>query len=1278
MQSFTQRSAKRMLLRLLEVAAWTLFFAFAALFLALRFWVLPQVERYQVEIESALARAVGLPVTVGAVRADWDGLRPRLVARDVRVLDLAGREALLLPSVEPVIGWSTLLARDLRLYSLTIDGPRLTVRRGTDGVLAVAGVALGTGGGAADGTSAGGRLPDWILEQREIIVRNAHIEWIDDKRAAPPLVLRDLQLRLRNRGELHQIGLSARPPRALGAALELRASLIGRGVARVEDWNGRVYAELGYTDLAGWRAWVDYPIEVESGQGALRLWATFGAGKLVDATADLALAGVAARLAGELPMLRVARVAGRVQGRATERGYEFGARGLALQPVEGAAMHGTSFRASWEAGTPPRGTLSADLIELAPLAQLAEYLPFPADLRALLADMAPEGRIRDASFEWEGELPQAARYSARTRFEALSMNAWRGIPGFSNLSGRIEATEGGGALHLASSGAALALPRVFADPRVALDTLGGALQWDWGEAGAVTVRATDLAFANGDLAGTASGTYAHLGDGPGHLDLSARLQRANARSLERYLPRPGLMGPVTRAWLVASIRGGESTDVRLRLRGDLRHMPFKDPQQGLFQVVAQVRNAEVAYAPGWPAITGIDAELRFERDQMDIALHRGTILGASIARASLGMRLENPGVLQVDGEMHGPSNAFLDFIGQSPLRARLGEFTEGARVAGEGALRIKMRLPLVEMSRSEIEGQFSFSGNALRLQGRMPPIEQAAGVLAFTQSSVQLRNATARFAGGPLRILGGSQRDGSVALSVGGRFVMAELEPQLPKAWRGRLQGASSYAGSIRLQRGSPPQVALESNLVGVSSTLPAPLAKSGPDQQLLHVSLLKGRDGARDRVSVTLGRLLRAEFLRNRSDADGEADRVAIGFHLPPGERLRLPQRPVSTLLYGSLPHLDFDSWRALLAGEAGGGAGETAVEMSFGQLDAFNRRLEDISIKARVGSGGWNAAVVSKEIAGDLEYRGGARPALLARMARFAVPAEAPASRGEAGRDELPDLDLVAEDFGFRGHRLGRLELKAQHAGLDWNIERLSMRSPDGELSGTGRWRTGPAPTTTLKLDLALADAGRFLQRVGQPRLVEGGQAKMTAALAWNGAPTELDYSSLSGTLQLHATDGRFVEIDPGMGKLISLMSLQMLPRRAVLDFSDVFSEGFEWASIDATARIEQGVLETRDFRMSGTGAEVAIQGQVDLDAETQDLRVRVVPGLDGTTATVAGVLINPAIGLGTLLAQKLLKNPLGQIFAFEYGVSGPWTDPKVVKIATTNVPVKTPDGD
>src|SRR3970040_1395946 len=135
MQSPKRRTAALTLLRALEFLAWTVFFACAAVFLALRFWVLPQVERYQGHVVAALTRALGLPVTIGALRADWDGLHPRLEVTDLRIYDRDGREALGLRSGEPVLGWASLLAGDLRLYSLAIEGPRLTVRRGTDGVL---------------------------------------------------------------------------------------------------------------------------------------------------------------------------------------------------------------------------------------------------------------------------------------------------------------------------------------------------------------------------------------------------------------------------------------------------------------------------------------------------------------------------------------------------------------------------------------------------------------------------------------------------------------------------------------------------------------------------------------------------------------------------------------------------------------------------------------------------------------------------------------------------------------------------------------------------------------------------------------------------------------------------------------------------------------------------------------------------------------------------------------------------------------------------------------
>ena len=135
MQTSNRSAVAGALLRALEALAWIVFFAFAAVFLALRFWLLPQVENYRVEVEAALTRAVGLPVRIGGLQADWDGLRPRLMVSNLRVLDREGREALVLPAVEPVVAWSTLLAGELRLYTLAIDGPRLTVRRDASGAI---------------------------------------------------------------------------------------------------------------------------------------------------------------------------------------------------------------------------------------------------------------------------------------------------------------------------------------------------------------------------------------------------------------------------------------------------------------------------------------------------------------------------------------------------------------------------------------------------------------------------------------------------------------------------------------------------------------------------------------------------------------------------------------------------------------------------------------------------------------------------------------------------------------------------------------------------------------------------------------------------------------------------------------------------------------------------------------------------------------------------------------------------------------------------------------
>src|SRR5690349_5928419 len=226
----------RRLWRAVELLAWTAFFVFAALVLALRFWVLPDIERYRPDIVAAATRALGAPVRIGKMEAGWLGLRPQVNLYDVHIQDPQGRDALVLPVIENVVAWRSLLAGGLRLHSVAIEGLRLGVRRDASGTLYVAGVKV-SGGGGNNGAA------DWVLDQSEIVVRDAEIEWIDEKRGAPPLALSALNFRLRNAGSRHAIGLSARPPAALGSGLELRAELSGRSAADLAEWNGRLFVE---------------------------------------------------------------------------------------------------------------------------------------------------------------------------------------------------------------------------------------------------------------------------------------------------------------------------------------------------------------------------------------------------------------------------------------------------------------------------------------------------------------------------------------------------------------------------------------------------------------------------------------------------------------------------------------------------------------------------------------------------------------------------------------------------------------------------------------------------------------------------------------------------------------------------------------------------------------------------------------------------------------------------------------------------------------------------
>ena len=1265
----------------ISVLAWTgllLHFAFGSVVLALRYVVLPQIETYRPDIERALTAALHLPVSIRSIDAGWQGLRPSLTLNGLEVRDKANRPALVLDHVEADIGWSSLVFLEPRLHRLEIASPQVDIRRDAKGRLHVAGLEVNAQASDDD-------FADWLLAQNRVVVRDAVVTWNDELRGAPPLTLTRLNFDLRNSGSRHRFGLTADPPRQMAARVDIRGDFKGRDLDVLESWKGEIYAELDYADLAVWRTWVDYPFELPQGSGGLRLWLGFAAKKLTTLSADVRLANVQLRLAKDLPLLDIVGIEGRIGGKRLIEGYEAEARHLTLLTRTGTRIEPTDFRLRYEApaaNRQGRGEFSANGLDLAVLTELASFLPLEAGVRQQLAASAPRGRLFDLAAGWSGNPGALQSWKVKGRFERLGLAAQGGLPGFAGVSGSIAGDEKGGTLDLKSQQLVVELPSVFAEPRLEIASLSARTTWQAVD-GRIVVDVKKAEFQNSDAAGEISGTYRTPGasaaagavattSGPGEIDIEARLTRASGDAVWRYMPLGVNAG--VRDWLHGSLIGGQASEATLRLKGDLRQFPFRDNKDGIFEVKGRFRGATLKFAPGWPEMRSVDGELLFEGVRMLIKGQKGMILGATVNGVSaeitdLGNHDE---ILLVAGKAQGPTTEFLKFIEASPIGNRVDHFTAPIKAEGRGELDLKFSMPLKRIDQTRVEGRYRLAANRLGLATGGVQLADISGDLHFTSDHIEAQKIRATLFGAALSLDVATANDGAVTLKAGGTLSMRDLRQQITHPLLEHFSGSAPWSGSVRIKNNAA-EARLESSLNGIASSLPEPFNKSALESRPLAIEYkpepTKAGEPMRDQLSLTYGNAFAAQVLRRHDGQGAEIERgaIAIGMALP-----RLPERGL--LLAARAPRLDADMWRRLLAGnDSGNGGGGPSLPIS--QLDVATddlliqgRRFPEFVLRGTKERGIWHTDVSSTLFAGRVDWNGEGAGQVSGRLSRLAVPDSA--TQAVSGMDEspneLPAINVTIDRFTLRGKEFGEVKLQAENRDGFWHAK-LDVKNEDGALSGQGRWRPyATSPLTDLEFKLEAKSAEKLLARMGYPQAVRRGTATLTGSLNWAGSPLAIDYPSLSGKLKIDAASGQFNKLEPGVGRLIGVLSLQSLPRRIVLDFRDVFSEGFAFDSIVGESTLNKGIMQTNDMEIVGPSARVLLSGSVNLPAETQNLRVRVLPAL-GETVALGAVLANPAIGAVTWLAQKLFKDPFGRIFAFEYSVSGSWADPKVEKLGT-----------
>lgn len=1243
-------------------------FAFAATILGLRYWILPDIGSYREDIAQRLSLAVQQKITIGGLSANWSGLRPQLALAQVVVHDAEGRPALELPRVDATLSWRSAALLQINFHSLDIHRPVLTMRRDSRGGITVAGIPLRLE------EQGDGAVSQWLLGQRDIQIHGAKLLWSDEMRAAPVLELDQVQLRIVNSGDRHRLALRALPPAALASPLDVRADLRGEDFQSLaEKITGQVFVELDRVDIAAWRQWLDFPVHFPNGAGALRAWFTFAGDELTGVIADAQLSHVRARLGPELPELDITQLGGRFAWKRLPDGFEVTTRRLAfttgdnltLPPVDMVLRLGGAGESGYS-----RGELQANALELAPLVQLADRLPLASDLRKSLVAYAPAGGVYDLAVRWSGAWPKPVSYAVRGRFNELSLQRQGRLPGFSGFSGNIDGNEKGGTLHVATQKATLVLPDLFRE-RLRFDTLTGQLGWTNAAQG-VELRLSNFAYANADLSGTLFGSYRTAADGPGVADFTGHLTRGTAQHVADYLPLNLAQG--SRTWLDRAFSAGSSNDVRFRLKGDLKNFPFADEKSGVFEVAAKISDGTVHYGDGWPRITGIDGDLLFRGQRMDINVRQAMINNVRLAKVRLQIPdlVHSDEVLQINGEAEGATGDFLDFIAQSPVRGMIDGFTDGMQAQGRGRLGLKLTLPLRALKNSRVSGSYQFIGNQLTPQPGFPPLEQVNGRLDFTEASVKVPNATAVFLGGPLTVSAGSQRDAAVSIQFQGRINADAARRAGGSEWLRHMRGATDWRGTLTM-RNKRVDFSVDSTLQGLAVSLPAPFAKAAAET--LPVRVERRYTGPQqDRMSASVGGLVNAVFLRRSEGGSSRVERASVRF----GEGAAPEPERAGVAVSGAIKTLDLDRWLALLGDDAPGGSlAVTSADLRIGELAWFDRRFAAIAVTATQQPGVLQMTVKGRDVEGAASWRSQGKGRLTARLRRLTLPVRddpvAPATPvpatspvADAKSPELPALDVVIDEFQIGERTLGKLELQATPQQRDWRIERLRLANPESTLNLDGTWQAWlTQPATQVNVRLEVSDVGKFLTRLGYPEGVRRGTAKIEGSLVWAGSPQRIDYPSLSGNFVLDAGKGQFVKLEPGIGKLLGILSLQSLPRRISLDFRDIFSEGLAFDEIVGAVKVVKGVASTDNLRITGPAARIVMSGQVDLARETQALRVKVNPQLSDSVSVAGALIGGPVAGVAAFIAQKLLKDPLDQMASYEYDVTGSWSDPQVKKV-------------
>ncbi|MPS42988.1 MAG: TIGR02099 family protein [Stenotrophomonas sp.] len=1238
----------------------------AALYVSLGRELVPLVAEYRLELEDRATAQLGVPVRIGRLEGRWQGFAPVLEAHDVRLGSEEDGLSLERVRLVPDVGGS-LLARQPRIAHLQFDGLQLNVQQNADGGWQLQGVPQRSGPELN---------VEQLLEQLQIVHR---ISLLDSRVVLQPLdqeplLLSYVNLSLRYGRNSQRLDGRLLLPDGQPVALRLRTRMQPKTWREAQS---ELYLSLPQSD---WATWLP-----KSLLGDWQLQRLQAGGELWLEGRGLALDKGALRLhAPELFGGQAKYKAVTLKDLAFNAFFSQDKQGVRAQIDSLALTHGEqrigelhlNLKQSDEGEIDERWALSADRVDLAAWAPLVQALvPMPDQARDVLVALAPVGAVNNLLLDYYPQREGAERLQFAANLDRVGIQAYHGAPAAENVSGSASGNMFQGELRLNSENFALHLDQLFPKPW-RYRHAQARLSWDWSETG-LTLYSPYMRVdgEEGQVAGDMLIRMLSDPEAEDYMDLRVGMRDGDASYTEKYLPSraPGMSAELDH-WLKTAIRAGHVEEGYFQYQGSLNKGASLGARS--LSLFFKVKDAELAFQPGWPSLREGVGEVLIEDDAVRVRLQSGRLQESTVSNVVANIPLLHDGKpprLQLDGEVQSSLSDAIKLLQEAPLGT--AEIFDGWQGEGPLAGRLQLDIPLQKGQPPGVVVDFATEGANLKLANPDLQLSKVQGAFRFDSAAgLSAPDVRAEVFGRQVRgtiRAEGARGQARTLFDLRGQVQVDTLSQWLGGPQKLPASGLLPYRLRLTLD-GDDSKLRVDSNLRGVAIDLPAPFGKTAQQERDTDWRMtLAGRER---RYWANYGELASLSLAAPPGAlADGRGELVLGGgaAGLPPGQGLRVR---------GRLDELDLDAWKQLgtdhpVKVDADSQRLLRSARLDIGRFRGFGQEVEQLTLGLEREAQGWALQLDSELAAGRVLLADAEGVPIRIDLQHVRLPAPDPeAAKASDAPDPLTDFDpsqIPALDIAIarvqRGDKvLGAWSLKVRPEEQGVRFEELDLDLQGLKIGGSAGWRGTPGNTSSwYKGRLQGKDLSDILKAWDFAPSVTSENFRVDADGNWPGSPAWFSLKRFSGNLDASLRKGQFVEVQGSAQALrvFGLLNFNSIGRRLRLDFSDLLGKGLSYDRVKGNLQATNGLFVTHEpITLSGPSSNLELNGNLDMRNERIDAKLLVTLPVTNNLPLAALIVGAPAVGGALFVVDKLLGDKVARFASVQYDVRGPMQDPEI----------------